>query len=460
MHSSGFSGASYPIVLHSAFEDYVPTIQAMFPATAWDRRWIGDTPDQVAAAASAKSNASMPALYAALTPVGLQCSYNPEGNVYTGYCFVGNQTVINLAGSALTDAYNSTASYLYAFRNAFGQTSWMWTDAFTTRTGWNTQTAYPRLAGDVNHDGKADIIGFADDGVNVALSTGSGFAANTVWLNDFSAPKGWTSFDTYPRAVADVNGDGKADIIGFGNGTVWVALSTGTGFAAPTAWNSDFTPVTGWTSFNSNPRIMADVNGDGKADIVGFGASAVLVALSTGTSFAAPTVWTNAFTAGSGGWSSFDSYPRMLADVNGDGKADIIGFADDGAYVGLNTGSSFSAPQKWISNFAVNAGGWSTYTTFPRVVTDMNGDGKADIVGFGANGVLVSLSNGLSFAAPTVWINAFAQGAGGWNSFDSFPRMLADFNGDRKPDIIGFAYDGADVAINMGNGFNPYVLTY
>ena len=40
-----------------------------------------------------------------------------------------------------------------------------------------------------------------------------------------------------------------------------------------------------------------------------------------------------AFTAGTGGWSSNDAYPRELGDVNGDGMADIVGFAGDGVYV-------------------------------------------------------------------------------------------------------------------------------
>jgi hypothetical protein len=37
--------------------------------------------------------------------------------------------------------------------------------------------------------------------------------------------------------------------------------------------------------------------------------------------------------AGAGGWTSDDTYPRLLGDVTGDHRADIIGFANDGAYV-------------------------------------------------------------------------------------------------------------------------------
>jgi hypothetical protein len=59
----------------------------------------------------------------------------------------------------------------------------------------------------------------------------------------------------------------------------------------------------------------------------------VCVSLATGGGhFAAPTFELAAFgaSAGAGGWTSQDLYPRTLADVNGDGTADIVGFASNG----------------------------------------------------------------------------------------------------------------------------------
>ncbi|MEC8180340.1 MAG: hypothetical protein VX072_11775, partial [Pseudomonadota bacterium] len=40
-----------------------------------------------------------------------------------------------------------------------------------------------------------------------------------------------------------------------------------------------------------------------------------------------------------------------------------------------------------------SAGGWSSNDRFPRIVADVDGDGHADLIGFGADGTFVSLSN-------------------------------------------------------------------
>jgi|GEM_PF-2989813 len=69
------------------------------------------------------------------------------------------------------------------------------------------------------------------------------------------------------------------------------------------------------------------------ADLVGFKSDGVWVALSTGRSFAPATLWSTTYSAGSGGWSSYDLYPRALGDVDGSGRAAIVGFGGRKTYV-------------------------------------------------------------------------------------------------------------------------------
>src|SRR5262249_11472187 len=152
----------------------------------------------------------------------------------------------------------------------------------------------------------------------------------------------------------------------------------------------------GWSSDNTYPRELADVDGDGMGDIVGFSSAGVYVSRATGNGhFGAPTFELAAFGAGAGagGWTSDDLYPRMLADVNADGRADIVGFGSAGVYTSLATGGGhFSAPAFTHTAFGGGAGGWSSYHPSPRELAGVSADGKADVVGFGYGGVLISQS--------------------------------------------------------------------
>jgi hypothetical protein len=324
---------------------------------------------------------------------------------------------------------------------------------------WSSDDKFPRELADVNGDHLADIVGFGNSGVYVALATGGGaFGATSPQLSSFGpAAGGWSSDDKYPRELADVNGDHLADIVGFGDAGVYVSLATGGGsFGAPTFKLASFGPSAGgWSSDNKYPRELADVNGDHLADIVGFGDAGVYVSLATGGgNFAAPTFKLGSFGFNAGGWTSDDKYPRELADVNGDGMADIVGFGDSGVYVALATGGgNFGAPTFKLASFGPNAGGWSSNDQFPRELADVNLDGKIDIVGFGQAGVYVAPGNGDGTFKPVIAdLQSFGTGAGGWSSENTYPRHLADINNDGAADIVGFGQAGVYEALS--NGFH------
>jgi glucose/arabinose dehydrogenase len=270
--------------------------------------------------------------------------------------------------------------------------------------GWSSDNIYPRQLADVNGDHMADIVGFGSAGVYVALATGNGnFGTAAFSLNSFGAVNsagGWSDDNLYHRDLADVNGDGKADIVGFGSSGVYVALATGNGnFAAATFVLNSFGAADsagGWSNDNLYHRDVADVNGDGKADIVGFGGAGVYVApATTNGNFAQAFLALNSFGTSdpAGGWSSQDQFPRHLADINGDHMADIVGFGGDSTFVAFGTSDgSFEKPGPDIPIFGYNAaaGGWSSNDTYPRELGDVTGDGLADIAGFGYAGVYIS----------------------------------------------------------------------
>ena len=168
-------------------------------------------------------------------------------------------------------------------------------------------------------------------------------------------------------------------------------------------------------SVERNPRFLADITGDGRADIVGFGDTGVWTALSNGDgTFQPPRVVLADFCLQAGGWR-VDRHPRFLADITGDGRADIVGFGDAGVWTALSNGDgTFQAPQFVLADLGFEAGGWRV-DKHPRFLADITGDGRADIVGFGDAGVWTALSNGDgTFQAPQFVLADLGFEAGGW----------------------------------------------
>jgi len=316
-----------------------------------------------------------------------------------------------------------------------------WTEAagFVDQGAWitgkyeNWRTAADRIRmADVNGDGKADVT-LGPEGITgkwyVMLSTGSSFGDQGAWATGKYAI--WN--DSASRIhMADVNGDGKADVILGPEGITgkwYVMLSTGSSFADQGAWATG--KYATWND-SANRIHLADVNGDGKADVI-LGPDVYgkwYVMLSTGSSFADQGAW---ITGKYANWRTAADRIR-IADVNGDGRADVILGPQTNTgnwYVMLSTGASFADQGAWITGKYAN---WDAYWQRIRNV-DVNGDGKADIV-LGPqrnNGSwYVMLSTGSNFADQGAWIT------GAYGNWDTEWQRIsnADVNGDGKADII------------------------
>ncbi|TIC88900.1 VCBS repeat-containing protein [Nocardioides sp. GY 10113] len=329
---------------------------------------------------------------------------------------------------------------------------------FGQDAGWRVDK-HPRLCADLTGDGTADIVGFGDAGVRVALNNGDGtFGSPRLAVPDFGHDQGWR-VDKHPRLCADLTGDGTADIVGFGDAGVRVALNNGDGtFGSPRLAVPDFGHDQGWR-VDKHPRLCADLTGDGTADIVGFGDAGVRVALNNGDgTFGSPRLVLPDF-GHDRGWR-VDKHPRQLADLTADGTADIVGFGDAGAWVALNNGDgTFRSPRLAVSDFGHHQG-WRV-DEHPRflvrikdsIVTRFTDQEAVDVVGFGDAGVRVALNNGDGTFDDPQTIEPFFGYPEGWRP-DKHPRVMCDINGDGRADIVGFGNSGVWVARNTlaGNG--------
>ncbi|WP_437775973.1 FG-GAP-like repeat-containing protein [Sorangium sp. So ce1097] len=318
-----------------------------------------------------------------------------------------------------------------------------WSNGYTD-PGWTPDAHWKTIRfADLNGDGKADVCGRGGDGIICGLSTGAAFAATSLWTTEFSNTNGWSGGPAYYETIQfpDLNGDGKADICGRHELGMRCALSTGTEFGASSFWSNDYSDAAGWASDMHWKTIrFADLNGDGKADVCGRGGDGMICGLSTGTAFAATSLWTTDF-SNDKGWSGGPAYYETIQfpDLNGDGSADVCGREEFGIRCALSTGTAFGASSIWVNAYA-DAGNWSSQPYYWATIRfpDINGDGKADVCGRGANQVLCAVSSGTAFTSIRDWdlnytdSNAWNANASRWSTI-RFP----DINGDGSSDICG-----------------------
>jgi len=272
---------------------------------------------------------------------------------------------------------------------------------------------------DVNGDGKLDIVtaNLNDNTVSVLAGTGHGTFQDAQTFNVGSAPQS--------VVVADLNGDGRPDIVTankFGN-SVSTLLGNGDG----TFQNAQTFGV------GSSPHsvAVADVNGDGKPDIITANrydnTVSVLLGNGDGTFQKART-----YAVGS------EPFSVAVADLNGDGRPDIVtaNYLDNTVSVLLGNGDGTFQNAK---TFAVGS------EPFSVAVADLTGDGKPDIItaNSGDNTVSVLLGNGDGTfqKARTFAVGLTPQSV-----------AVADVNGDGKPDIVTANIGDNTVSVLLGNG--------
>ena len=337
---------------------------------------------------------------------------------------------------------------------------------FQSAVSYNSGGYYSRFVtvADLNADGKPDLIVISQcnnynncdmGSVGVLLGNGDGTfqTASSYSAGEQSA---------YSAATADVNGDGKLDVIvadqcdysnDCGNGVVAVLLGNGDGtLQTPSTYNS------GGIILSS--VLVKDVNGDGKPDILATngcadnscsGASVgVLLGNGNGT-FQAPISYDP------GGEGSFS---MAMADVNGDGKLDLLvantcltnSNCTNGT-VGVLFGNGDGTFQ---SPVAYGAGG---VDTFAVALADVNGDGKLDLLVANACNNNSSCNNG-SVGVLLGNGDGTYQAATAYGSAGLYADAVAvgDINGDGNPDLVvtnecnGNSCTNGTYGVLLGNG--------
>ncbi len=299
------------------------------------------------------------------------------------------------------------------------------------------------VAADLDGDGMVEII-IASRGegwTEVRKWNGTAFAA--VWMSPspLNGPAGRWQRSQDSFIAADVDGDGHVEIVIANEVNGQTGVLKWDGAALVVVWVSAIPlegPV-GDSKYGRDNFITADVDGDGRVEIViaNNGESRTGVLKWDGT--ALTPAWMGARSLGgiAGNWNrGEDSF--TAADLDGDGRVEIVIASDADGRTGVLKWDGAALVLFWVSPSPLDgsAGSWKRGRD-SLIAADVDGDGHIEIVlagdGDGRTGVLKW--NGAGLALVSVSAGPSGGSATSWKrGRDSF--IAADVDGDGQAEIV------------------------
>ena len=306
--------------------------------------------------------------------------------------------MVDLTGNALTDiiAVQPNPLRIVAWINAG--------NAFGAGVVWDAEIynygGYRFLAGDLNADGRTDLIAIQPSPLRMVAwkNNGDAFAGGVEWHTEIYDYSGYILF------AGDIDGDNRADIVAVQPNPLRIVTwkNNGNAFEGGVEWHTETYDYSGYRFF------VGDVDGDGRADVIAIQSNPLRM-----------VIWKNSGSGFAGGveWHSeaydYSGYLLFGGDIDADKRTDIIAIQPNPLRMVTwkNNGNGFEGGvEKHTETY--------DYSGYRFLIGDIDADGRADVIAIQSEPMRIVTwkNNGTDFNGGVQWYPG-AEGAVTGNEF-------------------------------------------
>jgi hypothetical protein len=299
---------------------------------------------------------------------------------------------------------------------------------------------YGITAGDLDGDGKPELaVTYISGNGNVSIYKNN----SSPGTLSFAAPLTYgTGSNPYKVEINDIDNDGRPDLVvlNYLGGTISVFRNTSVGGVLSFASKVDF--VTGLLPYSI---CIADLDGDGRNELATVSQQNGTISLFRNTS----TPGAIAFAARTDTYVGSSPLAITAGDVDNDGKTDLAAAYYNGFSILRNTSVTGAISFATKVNYPLSS---ISNGPYDMTMSDMNGDGKPDLVMVDYYGEYISKNNSttgaISFAAEVTYFT------GGYR------LAVGDLDGDAKPDMATADFTGKNLNVFRNRITEPWMTSF
>ena len=341
--------------------------------------------------------------------------------------------------------------------------------------GWRLSQGDRFFAADINGDGSDEIIVVSPNGewVGIIEPHGNRYVSGWIghdWITYPGGGGGWNLGGGDKYHIADVDGNGKDKIIIVSGNGEWIGILEQQGNALRARWlGHDWVRYSnrsgGWNLGLGDKFHIADVDGDRKDEIIAVSGNGQWIGIFEERNGGLNARWLGhdwvnpPGGSGNSGWNLRQGDKFYVADIDGDGKDELIVISQNGQWIGILHEHNNTLRAAWIGHDWVNPpggsgnSGWNLRQGDKFYVADIDGDGKDELIVRSSNGQWIGILHEHNNTLKAGWIGhdwvnpPGGSGNSGWNLKQGDKFYVSDIDGDGKDEFIVRSSNGEWVGI-------------